>query len=93
MLQHTQLKPTPPSERAAVEISPTFDRVILACLEKDPDHRPATAETLASQLAAVDTAAPWTMVRMRQWWDANHPVIQAPSHNAEDLEVTRTISA
>jgi len=75
MLQHTQLKPVPPSQRTELEIPEAFDRVILACLEKLPDDRPATAEDLAARLASIETAGAWTQDAARHWWDANHPRI------------------
>jgi len=75
MLQHTQVKPVPPSQRTELEIPEAFDRVILACLEKLPDDRPATAEDLAARLASIETAGAWTQDAARLWWDANHPRI------------------
>jgi hypothetical protein len=45
----------------------------MACLEKNPDDRPATAEILAARLASVETMNAWTPVHARNWWDLNHP--------------------
>ena len=73
MIQHAQAKPVPPSQRTELPIPETLDRVILACLEKNPDHRPATADALAEQLAAIEAAMPWTQQSAHAWWDAHRP--------------------
>ena len=44
----------PPSPRSInPAISPAFERLILRCMAKHPDDRPATGEQLADELAAV----------------------------------------
>jgi serine/threonine-protein kinase len=73
LLQHTQAQPVPPSQRTEMTIPEALDRVILACLEKDPNNRPATAEALAALFAGIETTAGWTHDRSRQWWDSSHP--------------------
>jgi eukaryotic-like serine/threonine-protein kinase len=73
MVQHTQAAPVPPSQRTELPLSEAFDRLILACLEKNPDARPPAADALAQQLAALETQSAWTPTRARQWWDVHHP--------------------
>jgi eukaryotic-like serine/threonine-protein kinase len=73
MLQHAQAKPTPPSQRTELALPQAFDHLIMACLEKNPDDRPATAEILATRLATIETTNAWTPTHARQWWDAHHP--------------------
>src|SRR5262245_43215638 len=43
MLAHVQKPPIPPSKRTELQIPPAFEEIILACLEKDPQRRPASA--------------------------------------------------
>jgi hypothetical protein len=72
MMHHAQTVPVPPSARTEVTISKRFDALVLACLEKDPNARPATADALASELGGVGLTA-WTPEKRLQWWDAHHP--------------------
>jgi serine/threonine-protein kinase len=72
MMHHAQTAPVVPSARTEVAISKRFDAVVLACLEKDPNARPATADALAAELAGIGLTA-WTLEKRRQWWDAHHP--------------------
>ena len=71
--QHTHSAPVPPSRRTELEIPEAFNRVVLGCLEKCPDRRPATAAVLAQQLRAIDTGRLWTPDVAAAWWDAHYP--------------------
>jgi eukaryotic-like serine/threonine-protein kinase len=72
MMHHAQTVPVPPSARTEVALSKRFDAVVLACLAKNPDDRPATADALAAELAAIGMTA-WTPDKRLTWWDAHHP--------------------
>ena len=72
MMHHAQTTPVPPSQRSELGISKAFDDVILACLEKSPEARPATADLLAARLAAIETTR-WTPETMVTWWQVHHP--------------------
>ncbi|MQA28824.1 MAG: protein kinase [Luteitalea sp.] len=73
ILQHRQATPAPPSHRTELAIPEAFDRLILDCLSKRPDDRPATAEDVLARLTAIETRAAWTPEQARQWWDLHHP--------------------
>jgi serine/threonine-protein kinase len=73
VVQHTTAAPVPPSARAETPIPEALDRVILDCLAKDPDERPATADVLAARLAAIRLPDRWTPDRISRWWDVHHP--------------------
>jgi serine/threonine-protein kinase len=72
MMHHAQSAPVPPSQRTELEISRRFDEVVMACLEKNPDARPATADALAARLADIDSET-WTLDQRRAWWDVHRP--------------------
>ena len=54
---HLKTKPVPPSTWVGAASPTDLDRVVLRCLEKDRDERPATAEGLEKMLAACEAAS------------------------------------
>jgi serine/threonine-protein kinase len=80
--QHAQARPVAPSQRTELAIPEAFDRVILACLEKNPDDRPATASTLLERLSTVWNGEAWTAERARRWWDFHYPAGSVPPRPA-----------
>jgi hypothetical protein len=50
-----------------MEIPGDLEELILACLAKDPAHRPQTAEELDARLAACSVEE-WTRDRAEEWW-------------------------
>jgi serine/threonine-protein kinase len=67
--QHLQALPTPPSQRGASAVPPDLEQLVLNCLEKKPEDRPAGAAELDRRLASIDVE-PWTDAQARQWWSA-----------------------
>jgi serine/threonine-protein kinase len=61
----------PPSERSGRDIPPELEALVLACLAKDPEDRPDSAEWLAARLAECPTASAWTPARAQEWWNQN----------------------
>jgi serine/threonine-protein kinase len=72
LMQHAQAVPVPPSARTETHVPAMLDGLILQCLAKNPDDRPASADTLAAMLKSVATGASWTTLRAQEWWDLNH---------------------
>jgi serine/threonine-protein kinase len=70
LLHHVKTPPVPPSERVGRPIPASLEALVLSCLAKDPDERPASAEQLAARLAECETAGDWTPDRAREWWNA-----------------------
>ena len=71
MMMHVQAEPVPPSRRSEVAIPDALERAVLACLEKDPDRRPASAGALTALLRDVPLPAPWGPGEARRWWDVH----------------------
>jgi serine/threonine-protein kinase len=66
-LKHMRTAPVPPSLRTDRAIPSDLERVILACLEKDPAARPPSARSVERLLADCDVP-PWTEEDADAWW-------------------------
>jgi eukaryotic-like serine/threonine-protein kinase len=53
ILQHLQQAPVPPSSRTSQPVPPELEALVLECLAKRPDDRPASAAEVARRLAAM----------------------------------------
>jgi eukaryotic-like serine/threonine-protein kinase len=73
MNKHVQDDPTPPSKRTELEIPPALDELVLACLAKQRDLRPANGEELGRLLGAIKLEQEWSQERARRWWDTHVP--------------------
>jgi serine/threonine-protein kinase len=73
LASHIREAPAPPSERTEVPLPPEVDRVVLRCLEKDPDARIGSADELDALLADLASECPWTMEQARAWWVMHRP--------------------
>jgi serine/threonine-protein kinase len=65
--QHLHAAPVPPSARLGRRLPEALEAWVMACLEKDPARRPASAAEAAQRL---DRASPgvWTGDDARAWW-------------------------
>jgi serine/threonine-protein kinase len=79
MLKHAREDPVAPSHRCELPIPEELDRLVLACLAKDPARRPQTADELADRLEACGLASSWTAEDARDWWRTHLPHPEDPS--------------
>ncbi|UCG76130.1 MAG: serine/threonine protein kinase [Gemmatimonadota bacterium] len=70
---HLQTPPDRPSSRAEVVVPGDLEEVILACLEKDREARPADAWELDARLATCEAAGSWDQATAREWWKLHLP--------------------
>ena len=91
ILMHTQAQPEPPSVRLGRTLPAEFERLILACLAKDPSQRPGSAEQLADALRHCSTE-PWSQAEARDWW-GHHVPSEAVSSSAEPTAGRREAGA
>jgi len=82
LLAHIQEPPIPPSQRTEMDIPQELERVILACLEKDPGKRPQSAQELAGVLSACPLPEPWNARRAENWWSVHMPDLAAPRNES-----------
>jgi serine/threonine-protein kinase len=74
LVQHLENDPVPPSRRLGKAIPPELEQVVLACLAKRPQQRPANTVELAARLASCPVAEPWTAQRAQEWWEQHLPI-------------------
>ena len=70
---HLNQQPDPPSARTEMEIPEDIERIVMACLAKDPEKRPRSAEELARQLAACRVRKAWSEQDAEEWWRIHKP--------------------
>jgi len=85
MFDHVHTPPAPPSSRSELPIPLELEALILACLEKEPARRPASASDLQTRLQAIPLATPWTRERAERWWVQNAPSISSTRPIADVL--------
>jgi serine/threonine-protein kinase len=73
MMAHAQSPPGPPSDVAELSVPADLDAVVMACLAKDPEERPESADVLDDRLAACEQDHPWSQDQAREWWDLHAP--------------------
>ncbi len=71
MALHLREPPEPPSALSPVPVPDVLEELVLACLEKDPDQRPRSADELAVRLTACQAEPAWTPERAREWWETH----------------------
>ena len=66
-LHHIQSPPPPLSEARGEPVPAELEAVVMACLAKDPEDRPASGRALAGALEEVPVPR-WTLWEAEAWW-------------------------
>jgi serine/threonine-protein kinase len=75
---HLHTPPPRPSHVLGRAVPRALEDVLLRCLEKVPDRRPATAAELQEMLAAAGVGE-WTHDDARSWWDEHGAATAVPA--------------
>jgi CHASE1-domain containing sensor protein len=67
--KHLNDAPVAPNVARPGSTPASLERILLRCLEKDPDARPRTAAELLELLDACDDVPEWTQREARRWWE------------------------
>lgn len=67
--QQATALPQPPSQRLRKSVSADFELLLLRCLDKSRDNRPASARELSDLLDHCEVDGTWTTADARAWWD------------------------
>lgn len=76
-LAHVQKEPPPPSQRTEIRFSQELERIVLQCLSKKPEDRPASARLLRRMLEQCPECGAWTQEDAEAWWRTNLPELYA----------------
>ncbi len=66
--QHRCWTPVPPTERVDIQVSHDLERILMQCLQKNPDDRPASADLLFEELSRVIPVHRWDNENAWSWW-------------------------
>ena len=80
--QHLHTPPVPPSQRLGGPVPGELEALLLECLAKKPEQRPASARELCRRLAECAGHSPWIEDEARAFWErwrakgsaARHPI-------------------
>jgi hypothetical protein len=96
--QHLHATPESPSARRGSPVAPDLEALILDCLAKRREDRPASAHVLRERLRACSAAGRWTNARAAEWWAAHRHLLRSsnsapsaapPATDRRALTVTR----
>ncbi|MCI0451924.1 MAG: serine/threonine protein kinase [Candidatus Latescibacteria bacterium] len=78
LVQHVKEDPPSIRSRTEIEVPPRLEELVHACLAKDPDDRPVSAQQLGDMFAELAATLPaWTQDRAEKWWRTNLPKLYA----------------
>jgi serine/threonine-protein kinase len=80
--RHMSEIPVSPSERLGKPLPRDLEDLVLACLAKDRDARPATAAALRTALLACDDAGRYDLAAAQAWWRDRGATLRASSKPA-----------
>ena len=83
VLDHVETAPKRPSQVSKQPLPEPLERLIMDCLEKAPQKRPATILDLWQRLGEVPLENPWTPERAESWWGLELPDL-AEAASGED---------
>jgi eukaryotic-like serine/threonine-protein kinase len=78
LMQHLHAQPVPPSQRTELPVPKELDDLILACLQKDPKHRPQDAGELYQLAQQCRVRDEWHSDEARHWWRVHLPQLTGP---------------
>jgi serine/threonine-protein kinase len=68
---HLHTVPDSPSMRLKAPVSADLEALLMACLAKRPEDRPASANVLRERLRGCAASGKWTNARGAEWWAAH----------------------
>jgi hypothetical protein len=89
---HLYTPVVPPSERTPGPIPKNLELIVLACLAKDPNERPVSAEALVGALDALQGLPAWTAGDAKAWWALRGSAARRSNAPSASLERGLTVA-
>ncbi|MDJ0789391.1 MAG: serine/threonine-protein kinase [Myxococcota bacterium] len=70
VMKHVTEPPEPPSKRLGAAVSEDLENLLMDCLAKEAEDRPANAAALLERLSACSIGGHFGMAEARAWWTA-----------------------
>jgi len=70
-MKHTQDQPESLSGRLGKPVSADLEKIIMQCLEKEPEKRPQSASELVLALSRCEHEGQWTLQDASEWWQVH----------------------
>ncbi len=90
--QHLNATPESPSTVAGHAVHPDLESIILRCLQKKREDRPASAAEVAEQLRTLPIER-WSQEHAAVWWDTVGMGLMADRHRDSAVGILATIQA
>jgi hypothetical protein len=88
--KHLHDSPEPPSRRLGCALPEDLEAVLLDCLAKQPEDRPATAAELCRRLETCASFGHWTPEKASAWWREHGAAASARARQHETAALTLT---
>ncbi len=88
--KHLHEAPEPPSRRIGRPLPGDLESLLLDCLAKQPEKRPASAAELCRRLEACGSFGRWTSERASAWWREHGTAATARARQPQGTPLTLT---
>jgi serine/threonine-protein kinase len=78
---HLHHRPVPPSQRTGRKIPSDLEAIVMACLAKQPEDRPKSADTMSEILTRCEGFGDWTQKQAQKWWSDNRSTLPMEEHD------------
>ena len=79
---HLHSAPEPPSARLGAPVAADLEALLLDCLAKQREERPASAQVVRERLRACAAAGAWTNARAASWWATHRKQLRSSGANS-----------
>jgi eukaryotic-like serine/threonine-protein kinase len=92
LTKHLHAVPEIPSERLGRSVPADLESIVLSCLAKAPDDRPASARALREALERCENAGAWLAREADEWWTSFDARVTARRARAQrDASTSKTV--